>query len=82
MQRDLERSAAEKRQRLESAYYQATVHPLVILQWQFCRAFALESESVRARALASERASRVEGGRRGGREGGREGARDDTCILR
>ncbi len=41
LQKDLERSAADKRRRLESAYYQAVVHPLVNLESQSCLVFML-----------------------------------------
>ncbi len=41
LQKDLERSAVDKRRRLESAYYQAVVHPLVTLESQSCLVFIL-----------------------------------------
>jgi hypothetical protein len=41
LQKDLERSGADKRRRLESAYYQAVVHPLVTLESQSCLVFIL-----------------------------------------
>ena len=41
LQQDLERSAADKRRRLEAAYYQAVVHPLVTLESQSCLVFIL-----------------------------------------